>query len=730
MKSLKSIASELGLVFLLVAMAPIVVAHSVANNIFSRAIHKEKSETLAIIADSAQARAESYILGLIRDAASLAKSPDLMWLLKSPHRIVTAPATMNEFLRAVTLEKGYHDLLLIDQKGDIRFSLRQEKDLGQNIHGEELKATQLARTIDAANTLLQTEVSNFAYYPPSGGYAAFLAAPIFEQGIITGNVVLQIDNRELNAIVNRYGGLGESGEFLVGTQENGRLIITAPTRHDDKLPTRLIDPERFSPLLSALRGASESGEYLDYRGHQTLAVWRYLPSLNWGLLVKIDTRELYAPIQSFERISLLVMLGSILLVGLGVIVSNRIVSRPILLLAQAVRALKEEALPKTIDVQARHEIGELVAAFNTLIASVRSHQLKLEERVAQRNSELVVANLDLKKSNQELESALETLRQTQKQLVESEKLAALGQLIAGVAHEINTPIASITSSIETIVAAWVQNDEYARIASVLSPELCALISRLLSHAPHGEELSFKERRTRKIYYEARFAEISGVNARKAAEVFSHLGLPDTDAYMPLLTHPQSAPILDHIKRAINIQRACKNIRTAVQKAHKVVFALKNFAHFDHIGVKTPTNLRGNIETVLTLYHNQIKQGVNLRTDLPDCPPILAYADELGQVWINLIQNALQAMNHKGLMEISLRQDDRRAVVLIRDSGCGIPDSDRDKIFKPFFTTKPQGEGSGLGLDIVKKIVDKHGGEIHFQSEVGVGSVFEVILPVN
>ena len=464
MKHLKSIAAELGLLFLLVAMAPILTAYFVANNIFSHAIQQEKSAALDAIADSAQRRVEFYVLGLIHDVTTLAKFPDLVKLLKAPQHIVKPSDAVFDFLSAFTLEKGYYDLLLIDLHGDIRFSLKREKDLGQNIYGEALKGTQLVQIIDAADTLLQTEVSNFSYYHPSNGHAAFLAAPVFEQGVIVGNVVLQIENRELNAIVNRYGGLGESGEIIVAAHENDRLIITLPTRHDDVLPTRQIDQERFSPLLKALRGEPGAGEYHDYRGQQTLAVWRYLPSLNWGMLVKIDTHELYAPIQRFKKVSFLVMSGSILLVVLGIIFSNIIVSRPIVRLAQAVSTLKEENLPNTIHVPARHEISNLVSAFNTLITSIRSHQLKLEERVAQRTSELVEAKL-------RTEDALTRQQEMQDELVQADKMAALGSLVAGVAHEINTPVGITLGSATYLEAETDKADDRYQAGEMTEDEL-------------------------------------------------------------------------------------------------------------------------------------------------------------------------------------------------------------------------------------------------------------------
>jgi two-component system NtrC family sensor kinase len=112
----------------------------------------------------------------------------------------------------------------------------------------------------------------------------------------------------------------------------------------------------------------------------------------------------------------------------------------------------------------------------------------------------------------------------------------------------------------------------------------------------------------------------------------------------------------------------------------------------------------------------------------DIPPLSCFPDELNQVWTNLIHNALQAMNHEGTLTIGIRQEGDNAVVSVSDNGCGIPEEIRGKIFDVFFTTKPAGVGSGLGLDIVKKIIDKHQGRIEVQSEVGVGTTFSVFLP--
>ena len=113
----------------------------------------------------------------------------------------------------------------------------------------------------------------------------------------------------------------------------------------------------------------------------------------------------------------------------------------------------------------------------------------------------------------------------------------------------------------------------------------------------------------------------------------------------------------------------------------------------------------------------------------EIPTVKCHADELNQVWTNLFHNSLQAMNNQGSLTVSVEPEGAGVMVKISDTGSGIPEEHREKIFQAFFTTKIAGEGSGLGLDIVKKIIDKHGGKIDFVSEVGEGTTFMIWLPI-
>ena len=178
-----------------------------------------------------------------------------------------------------------------------------------------------------------------------------------------------------------------------------------------------------------------------------------------------------------------------------------------------------------------------------------------------------------------------------------------------------------------------------------------------------------------------------------------------------------------------MRQSAITINIATEKAAKIVFALKTHARQDSGESQIKSDIIKGIETVLTLYQNQFKQGVELVKKYQKIPQIYCYPDSLNQVWTNLIHNALQAMDYQGKIIIDVRQDINFIKVKISDTGKGIPQEIMPRIFDPFFTTKPPGEGSGLGLDIVKKIINKHQASINVDSVPG-HTTFTVTIPMN
>lgn len=361
------------------------------------------------------------------------------------------------------------------------------------------------------------------------------------------------------------------------------------------------------------------------------------------------------------------------------------------------------------DITERKKSAKLLAEYN------RTLEIKVQQRT------------------QELSQALDHLRTTQKELIQAEKMAALGQLIAGVAHEINTPLGAIRSSIGNIAEFFTKNlEELPSFLQNISQERQLDFFNLMSKfSQQTYLLSSQEKRKLRKELKRQLENYAISNADSLASLLVNIGVVGEDivSLLPLLQDPNSLTILKTVYDLVSVQKSTRTITTATERAAKVVFALKNYARYDSSGEKVQANIIEGIETVLTLYHNQIKQGVELKRNYEQLPPLTCYPDELNQVWTNLVHNALQAMDYKGILRIDATKQDTNLIISITDSGQGIPTEIMPKIFEPFFTTKPAGEGSGLGLDIVKKIIDKHQGSISVNSVRGQ-TTFTISLPLE
>ncbi|MGN6514152.1 MAG: ATP-binding protein [Lysobacteraceae bacterium] len=278
---------------------------------------------------------------------------------------------------------------------------------------------------------------------------------------------------------------------------------------------------------------------------------------------------------------------------------------------------------------------------------------------------------ELSQRHDELQRTYHRLASTQEQLLQAEKMASIGQLAAGVAHEINNPIGYVHSNLGTL------------------REYCASLIALI---------------------EAYAAE-----------------RPADDADAPLRRLRERLDI-DFILG--DLPQLLDESREGIERVTKIVQDLKEFSHVGRDEEMRQADLHKGLDSTLNIVWNELKYKVQLEKHYGELPQVECHASELNQVFLNLLINAGQAIAERGTIVLATGVDEDRVWVSIADSGCGIPEEALQRIFDPFFTTKPIGRGTGLGLAIAYRIVAKHHGRIEVQSRPGFGSTFRVVLPVR
>lgn len=308
-----------------------------------------------------------------------------------------------------------------------------------------------------------------------------------------------------------------------------------------------------------------------------------------------------------------------------------------------------------VPVQGRDEIGEMARAV---------------EQFQQDRRQLALTNVALRNEKARQEELNLELAQAHSQLLQSEKLASIGQLAAGVAHEINNPVGFVSGNLNT-----------------LRRYVADLLKALSTYEKSEGEMTL---------------------ASQAA--------------------------LDALKRDIDLEYLRDDVTSllvesveGLQRVKRIVQGLKDFSHVDPME-KQWADLESNLDTTISILWNELKYKAELNKEYGAIPEIECIPSQLNQVFMNLLVNAAQAIEGRGQITVRTGQDDASVWVEVEDTGNGIKAEHRDRIFDPFFTTKPVGTGTGLGLSISYGIVKKQGGRIDMHTEVGKGSTFRVVLP--
>jgi signal transduction histidine kinase len=324
------------------------------------------------------------------------------------------------------------------------------------------------------------------------------------------------------------------------------------------------------------------------------------------------------------------------------------------------------------------------------------------------------------------------LEETQSQLIMSEKMASLGVMVAGIAHEINTPSGVISNSAENLN----KSIEYLldHLPQLVQLNLNDPILQSLLRSFKGEvnlkgidtKEKFKVRKALKDKMKER-----GVHSELIEDIVNFIidrNYLEQEEEIVSFVKKGDREGFEMLKHLSGVYRNLKHIEYAIKNIIRIVRALKHYSHLDQ-AAEEESNIIEGIENTLIIMGNQLKHGIEITKQYSEIPLIKCNPDELNQVWTNIIQNAIHAMKGEGHLQINVKYEQQEVIVEIIDSGIGIPKSIQEKIWDPFFTTKDQGQGSGLGLGIVKGIIERHKGRILLESVPG-NTKFSIHLPVN
>lgn len=342
-------------------------------------------------------------------------------------------------------------------------------------------------------------------------------------------------------------------------------------------------------------------------------------------------------------------------------------------------------------------------------------------------------------TNLSLQNTLDELKQTQTQLIETEKKAAISQLVSSVSNEFDTPLTALNNSAHNLAESV--DFTLKKLPDILQNTDIEVQKNfwqmIILSSQKGQEtsvlLNSADKRKNKRQLRSTFAEwgSDSFDSEEVADFLTDLNYTQLpNELLPILQQTNYQELLKAIYHFSSIRGDSQNIQESVEKIARVVYALGEVSPKDIVKAKEEYFVVQNLQSIIQDYRENLSDKVQIEESLDNEVTIEANPEEMNQVWVNLMKNAVQAVDYHGKIQVSMKQNSKNVFVTIKDDGKGIPINVQPKIFEPFFTTKTLGEGSGLGLYLVKKIIEDHQGVISFDSKAGKGSTFEVYFPVR
>ncbi|MBL8131434.1 MAG: response regulator [Anaerolineae bacterium] len=471
-----NITTRLFIWFLVIAMSPFLAAMVIVSNIAERNTRADVFDTLTIAANNQALRLETYVQTQLDTLLLLSRQTFLSSstsALQSGDLTTTTRAfresQVREYWRQFETSLDFDDMMLVDVEGDVVFSLSLLPYA--SVDDPALPTPTLREAVHQAIAAQAPVLSAFA--PVDGETIAFAAAPLYLANRMVGILAVRLTSASLYEIVTDRIGLGETGETNVGILEGDQVVFTAPTRFNPTaaFSTRIRLGESLGQAIQqGAQGNGGQGEILDYRGVSVVAVWRYLPTLRWGLVVKQDAEEAFITLTETRRALVPILLATIVLVGLMAVIVANSFTKPIHLLTDAVRRMSGgDLISRVGEIRAGGEFAVLARGFDRMAGQLHDLIERLEERIAERTRQIEQYAHEMANARAEADRAN----------------AAKTIFLTNMSHELRTPMNAIlgfAQMLETDRAVPAKQREYIGIIARSGEHLLSLINELLDMA--------------------------------------------------------------------------------------------------------------------------------------------------------------------------------------------------------------------------------------------------------
>ena len=514
------------------------------------------------------------------------------------------------------------------------------------------------------------------------------AIPILnDNGKLLGMFASHLNLERIDSIIREQAGLGQTAKiYLVGNIGNSfsriNVFVSATKFGSEEFPNGISS----KGINDAINRKNGQGLYRNYKNVPVIGVYRWLEYQDLALLAEIDQTEAFASARHLASSILVIGLILALVTAIAMLLLGRQIVGPILAIAHTAKLVSKGDLTQKVPVLTKDEIGFLANTFNEMIQQLENSYQELSNYNRILEMKVDERTQELKEKNKDLEQTLHKLKQTQAKLIQNEKMVGLGQLVAGVAHEINNPVNFISGNIKP--------------ARNYTENLLYLLNLYRENYPEP-----------------------------AAEILDLEMTIDVD-----FIRKDFPSLLD------SMEEGSKRIQ-------EIVLSLRNFSRHDESSQKQ-VNIHEGIDSTLLILQNRLKPkagypNIEIIKEYGNLPLVECLASQINQVFMNILANGIDALEmsweQSNLKSCSIQPQiiikteainkDYISIHII-DNGLGIPEEVKNRIFEPFYTTKPIGKGTGLGLSLSYQIiVEKHGGNFYSNSLVNNGTEFVIELPV-